>query len=326
MRPVSAANTRAHPRSRGENASAVTAKLPTEGSSPLTRGKPQARRESQRGHGLIPAHAGKTCARGFLSASNWAHPRSRGENFAVSCRPLLGVGSSPLTRGKPVGGFSGQARERLIPAHAGKTHVPTRCPSRPPAHPRSRGENTVYSTPPLAIHGSSPLTRGKLAPHRRWRACRGLIPAHAGKTKQREIEGVAKPAHPRSRGENPFRDPPASLGWGSSPLTRGKLEMRLLGRRGLGLIPAHAGKTTVAAHQTASNRAHPRSRGENSLDGLVVDLATGSSPLTRGKRAGRSVGMSGHRLIPAHAGKTAIMGPASIPPAAHPRSRGENTS
>ena len=57
-----------------------------------------------------------------------------------------------------------------------------------------------------------------------------------------------------------------------------------------------------------------------------MSAVTGSSPLTRGKLdVGRqSVIVSG--LIPAHAGKTEAIPPTSSTSAAHPRSRGENTS
>ena len=56
------------------------------------------------------------------------------------------------------------------------------------------------------------------------------------------------------------------IAMGSSPLTRGKPreEMkRFLAQR---LIPAHAGKTGVSAWRGSVFTAHPRSRGENSLE------------------------------------------------------------
>ena len=71
--------------------------------------------------------------------------------------------------------------------------------------------------------------------------------------------------------------------------------------------------------------AHPRSRGENTANPCATHLSTGSSPLTRGKRARVGDQGSDDRLIPAHAGKTArvILSHYACP--AHPRSRGENT-
>ena len=55
----------AHPRSRGENIADSAPDRSSRGSSPLTRGKLRHRPQSQPPVGLIPAHAGKTCARSF---------------------------------------------------------------------------------------------------------------------------------------------------------------------------------------------------------------------------------------------------------------------
>ena len=50
--------------------------------------------------------------------------------------------------------------------------------------------------------------------------------------------------------------------------------------------------------------AHPRSRGENCQVLAICSNTGGSSPLTRGKHADRTVYDLADRLIPAHAGKT----------------------
>ncbi len=111
---------------------------------------------------------------------------------------------------------------------------------------------------------------------------------------------------------------------GSSPLTRGK--RRLRGRRicRVGLIPAHAGKTTRTPPQAMRTAAHPRSRGENENCSVLAVLTPGSSPLTRGKQPVRLDQVAPQRLIPAHAGKT--FKHCGVPSGlrAHPRSRGEN--
>ena len=192
---------------------------------------------------LIPAHAGKTAAAGGMSSWGAAHPRSRGENIFHGRAVFLHGGSSPLTRGKLRGVLDGDLDLRLIPAHAGKTHEPSREPRSCPAHPRSRGENQLRNSLKSSCEGSSPLTRGKLGQRIDVAVNRGLIPAHAGKTScPVTLPGVGA-AHPRSRGEN---RPPSFHSFsleGSSPLTRGKRRSRR-GRCGSrGLIPAHAGKT-----------------------------------------------------------------------------------
>ena len=111
-------------------------------------------------------------------------------------------------------------------------------------------------------------------------------------------------AHPRSRGENALLTRTTGWATGSSPLTRGKHRRSGWRRRRRRLIPAHAGKTQSALSAQICQKAHPRSRGENS---------------GRGHREIRSAW-----LIPAHAGKTLTCAYRARARRAHPRSRGEN--
>ena len=170
----------------------------------------------------------------------WPQAHSRGENNE----------GGPPARGSLPGGLATTLipslslfREGLIPAHAGKTRRATKRAVRSRAHPRSRGENLVEKPNVVAGLGSSPLTRGKhdatLTPHEK----SGLIPAHAGKTREGRKASDCARAHPRSRGEN-----------------RRRLSLHLLPA---GLIPAHAGKTLLGGRARAPSQAHPRSRGEN---------------------------------------------------------------
>ena len=174
------------------------------------------------------------------------------------------AGSSPLTRGKQRARTDVGRRVRLIPAHAGKTASRDAHSSEPTAHPRSRGENLKVIPDLKATSGSSPLTRGKPVDSTTHVRLRGLIPAHAGKTRNPAGAVLTAAAHPRSRGENSTA---ATSLWrllGSSPLTRGKhpeaSDALAQGR----LIPAHAGKTHGCYRVASAHAAHPRSRGENS--------------------------------------------------------------
>ena len=172
------------------------------GSSPLTRGKPYQLLADDGIPGLIPAHAGKTRIWVRFQVSQAAHPRSRGENRDEPQLIQCDLGSSPLTRGKLPSRLAPPYSVGLIPAHAGKTpeHVVTRpCAW---AHPRSRGENPSTSGKAVQDGGSSPLTRGKRRAGRGQSRCARLIPAHAGKTDQHEVQTRQRAAHPRSRGEN----------------------------------------------------------------------------------------------------------------------------
>ena len=172
-----------------------------------------------------------------------AHPRSRGENESGSAVSESMLGSSPLTRGKPASVLRTTCLRGLIPAHAGKTRRAGMRASPSGAHPRSRGENDAGAPHQRARLGSSPLTRGKQALVRGSLEVGGLIPAHAGKTPDALRALGGKPAHPRSRGENGWRQDEGGEQSGSSPLTRGKPCEGKRREGAPGLIPAHAGKT-----------------------------------------------------------------------------------
>ena len=179
---VETSTRRAHPRSRGENEAEAIDNQDTIGSSPLTRGKRDRRRERRLARRLIPAHAGKTLNDSKGPRLSQAHPRSRGENMSTSIFMCSAGGSSPLTRGKLLDGVNDHAGPGLIPAHAGKTHGFEVFEAFEAAHPRSRGENAYVAKLNKNGTGSSPLTRGKPQPRRRTRRPVRLIPAHAGKT------------------------------------------------------------------------------------------------------------------------------------------------
>ncbi|EFF79633.1 hypothetical protein HMPREF0970_01426 [Schaalia odontolytica F0309] len=195
----------AHPRSRGENALRHEGTEIVGGSSPLTRGKPVHVPGVRGPRRLIPAHAGKTIHSTNRADSCGTHPRSRGENGEVGLEPGGSGGSSPLTRGKLLSRSVDERRERLIPAHAGKTVNTITSARAIEAHPRSRGEN---DNPALLVGkcgGSSPLTRGKPPRADPRRLPARLIPAHAGKTCRCPASRPSTWAHPRSRGENDRR-------------------------------------------------------------------------------------------------------------------------
>ena len=176
------------------------------GSSPLTRGKPAWWAGAGWLGGRIPSHAGKTLLKEFVPTATWAHP--------------------PLTRGKQHARLDDSRQCRLIPAHAGKTPRGTPASRTQWAHPRSRGENSDDGTYTTPCSSSSPLTRGKRDHRPVFAAAHGLIPAHAGKTRPPARFRSSSRAHPRSRGENRLLIVYVPEGGGSSPLTRGKLDLR----------------------------------------------------------------------------------------------------
>ena len=152
--------------------------------------------------GLIPAHAGKThnlcCAR----IVGRAHPRACGENSRSPLRADDSAGSSPRMRGKLKVCSRAFSWPGLIPAHAGKTFLPTTHFRGQGAHPRACGENFAGSITDVSLEGSSPRMRGKLCARRRSYALHRLIPAHAGKTRGDRSREDTGSAHPRACGEN----------------------------------------------------------------------------------------------------------------------------
>ena len=262
---------RAHPRSRGEHPETAKNLLELWGSSPLTRGAHVFTAGFSPLFGLIPAHAGSTPHRHTQKQQNRAHPRSRGEHV-VRLVFTTGVwGSSPLTRGAPCGGWVVFCRGGLIPAHAGSTLTSSKFLLAYSAHPRSRGEHRVGIWVWKWPSGSSPLTRGALPSTPAVLGLPRLIPAHAGSTPGINTSSSGVWAHPRSRGEHSIIFGAHPAAWGSSPLTRGALQLGHQPGHQYGLIPAHAGSTSVGLVLRLILWAHPRSRGEHSASAVASD-------------------------------------------------------
>ena len=153
--------TAAHPRVCGENFLMPVKTLLIVGSSPRVRGKPATKSAYVLLLGLIPACAGKTSWEAQSRPQQRAHPRVCGENCVVFVFVILGTGSSPRVRGKPVFTDMEQLNSRLIPACAGKTTYLVLVQFFRAAHPRVCGENLLNNISKPAASGSSPRVRGK---------------------------------------------------------------------------------------------------------------------------------------------------------------------
>ena len=70
-------------------------------------------------------------------------------------------------------------------------------------HPRIRGEHVGCQVVLLAVVGSSPHTRGALAPDTIELALQRIIPAYAGSTTHARAGHCFVSDHPRIRGEHP---------------------------------------------------------------------------------------------------------------------------
>ena len=234
---------------------------------------------------IIPAHAGFTVSHTRMKRLSKDHPRTRGV-YACPPRMVFSVpGSSPHTRGLRNGASLDYQRRRIIPAHAGFTYDAVCDPVLDQDHPRTRG---VYSSPkrlPSKSPGSSPHTRGLQAASGEITGPIGIIPAHAGFTRQGRNRYLPLSDHPRTRGVYCTMIPLARgtpdhprtrgvywhavadvLSWvGSSPHTRGLQLPDYYEVIRMGIIPAHAGFTACFIWSKSIGWDHPRTRGVYSL-------------------------------------------------------------
>ncbi len=313
-----------HPRVRGEHAASVSFVSISDGSSPRTRGTPRHARTHGWRERIIPAYAGNTFIACLARAPRTDHPRVRGEHAFFAASSAWTNGSSPRTRGTPRAARRECAPRRIIPAYAGNTGTDGRLVSTPADHPRVRGEHVQPGMKPPRLFGSSPRTRGTRGQtHRRPCRCR-IIPAYAGNTVLTHSLASCHADHPRVRGEHRFNRPLPSNYSGSSPRTRGTLDLGQTRIVGLRIIPAYAGNTACRVSSDARTTDHPRVRGEHWRAAWVSEIEAGSSPRTRGTPLGRAVPATDCRIIPAYAGNTSSRVQPVARIADHPRVRGEH--
>ena len=294
-----------HPRIRGEHPIAAKPDNLVMGSSPHTRGAPRPLAPSPVGSRIIPAYAGSTGRRPRRGRSGRDHPRIRGEHTTVSIAKGEAGGSSPHTRGAPACQRSRLAPPRIIPAYAGSTSTQSRRTRRHKDHPRIRGEHFPTFSITNNAGGSSPHTRGAHRGAAFQGAANGIIPAYAGSTCLSAMQEVCGKDHPRIRGEHRLDIPWPQAMQGSSPHTRGAHSHRKDALGADGIIPAYAGSTLDLGADYMVRKDHPRIRGEH-LHHLVRSVfIEGSSPHTRGARAGYGARRQLSGIIPAYAGSTA---------------------
>ena len=113
---------------------------------------------------------------------------------------------------------------------------------------------------------------------------------------------------------------------GSSPHSRGTLELGIRESYLGGIIPAFAGNTRHFLQEFHKSEDHPRIRGEHDQrTGRRADQA-GSSPHSRGTLGGKTGDRGATGIIPAFAGNTRLEEIAKSTGLDHPRIRGEHRS
>ena len=254
--------------------------------------------------GNIPAYAGKTAWRVWLSRLRAEHPRVCGENHTAMMQAKDAAGTSPRMRGKRPGQATLWGDIRNIPAYAGKTGLILTSGLTLTEHPRVCGENMMRLALLMAGTGTSPRMRGKREHGGLAGSTSRNIPAYAGKTRVSIPAKGGNAEHPRVCGENQHVNLNLGAGSGTSPRMRGKLLVGHLVDEKPRNIPAYAGKTLSINRSIGAPQEHPRVCGENSVANNGSAGRCGTSPRMRGKRRHGSQTRHRQRNIPAYAGKT----------------------
>ncbi len=237
MRPV-------HPRTSGEQCPAHVQPPCDNGSSPHERGTAGLHPRTATGLRFIPARAGNRRLSAPSVTTEPVHPRTSGEQSAISWRYMPEFGSSPHERGTGAAPQRGGQELRFIPARAGNRPAWPTAPWNSAVHPRTSGEQSAASAMLRTMTGSSPHERGTgrpllLSARRTW-----FIPARAGNRSRSSACPEQLSVHPRTSGEQGTRLSLASRKLGSSPHERGT-GLCKQGAAGWGwFIPARAGNSS----------------------------------------------------------------------------------
>ena len=152
-----------------------------------------------------------------------------------------------------------------------------------------------------------------------------IIPAHAGQTCTPRTSCDFPQDHPHACGANACMTGVIDNVDGSSPRMRGKRSRPKTVWPRSRIIPAHAGQTAPVRYDTAHLPDHPRACGANVITACGMVRRNGSSPRMRGKLDDLRDMLSRVRIIPAHAGQTAVSHATRGECPDHPRACGANS-
>ncbi len=234
---------RDHPRARGGDSRARSARVWYPGPSPRARGRLYPPAAVPSNNGTIPARAGETPVVWGRPCGPRDHPRARGGDR--SQRLLSGPvqGPSPRARGRRADRVVRRGVAGTIPARAGETSpaCDTTLPGRD--HPRARGGDPAAQDVEPRLAGPSPRARGRRDGDGDGADRVGTIPARAGETDGVCVWPGAFRDHPRARGGDLAEQAMRVADAGPSPRARGRPPGPLPCVSGGGTIPARAGET-----------------------------------------------------------------------------------
>ena len=172
--------------------------------------------------GITPAYAGKRGRSPSPSRPLRDHPRVCGEKEARMYPKNEVWGSPPRMRGKVFAFAHVNVYERITPAYAGKSGMPTPQQPLPGDHPRVCGEKAFWLCFLPLVSGSPPRMRGKGFVVDFGVFAVGITPAYAGKSACKSACDFSNGDHPRVCGEKHLRFRMLPRCVGSPPRMRGK--------------------------------------------------------------------------------------------------------
>ena len=192
-------------------------------------------------------------------------------------------------RGSRIVNFTDRDVGGIIPAGAGLTCEMKLQAWRYWDHPRGCGAHEAVIFSKCGDSGSSPRVRGSHAREDTEEPQRGIIPAGAGLTTRMVFMATTRRDHPRGCGAHLAGLSNSSFKLGSSPRVRGSLFSPSSGWPLLGIIPAGAGLTDLAASAHVRAEDHPRGCGAHQWNLIIQRPVSGSSPRVRGSPTAKSV-------------------------------------
>ena len=210
-----------HPRVCGEQDLSLIGLCRSLGSSPRVRGTASCCDLRRCCYRFIPACAGNSAAAPIIWRNGPVHPRVCGEQSRTYRSLDIATGSSPRVRGTAWGYAAPDPAGRFIPACAGNSFQRRSSSGTRSVHPRVCGEQIPKPHHFARDTGSSPRVRGTAAGAQAQVTGGRFIPACAGNSRNRGLDFLWAPVHPRVCGEQRNSIPFIFCPSGSSPRVRG---------------------------------------------------------------------------------------------------------
>ena len=277
-----------------------------------------------RGERLTPTRVGTTCGRRRLRHWRQAHPHTRGDDRSGNPATDRREGSPPHAWGRRVCNRLLVRRVRLTPTRVGTTRRTSDLPSRPRAHPHTRGDDAHSSSGTKAHSGSPPHAWGRPSRPASCTCRVRLTPTRVGTTRWRATSSYRASAHPHTRGDDTRHVQLAGRDGGSPPHAWGRPRdrVRSIGRNGL--TPTRVGTTMLRRSRKRLRRAHPHTRGDDATASAAVPSDRGSPPHAWGRPFSTPAGNYRRGLTPTRVGTTIRPRDVWVASGAHPHTRGDD--